>query len=153
MSKLLLRILVCLIFWGIFGFVIFAGVPYPNTLTSASFTQLLFFLIPLFFALTFTINITARLLIISIIISLGIILILILKALDILNFVSAGITILAVYLFYSYFQRKELVHFQRKKLVPFRNNKKSKFPSSSKIHNIGLLKSPSKSKLQPLKKL
>ncbi len=105
MLKLLSKALLALICWGIFLFVIFQGVPYPQTLTQATPLQLLAFLTPLFFALTLTINIAADFLLISAFISFGIIIILLLKALDVLNFVTVTLTAISVYLFISYFKK------------------------------------------------
>lgn len=116
MLKLLPSVFLSLASWGIFIYVITQGVPYPQTLTQASPLQLLAFLTPLFFALTFTINIAAKFLLISIFISLGIIIILLLKALDALNFVTIILTTITVYLFVSYFRRKEaLPHLKKPK--------------------------------------
>ena len=133
MVKLLPRIILALIFWGVFTYVIF-NVAYPKSITDASFFQLIFFFVPLFLSLIFTLNIFLNFLH-SFFISSGIILLLILKALNILNFVSATLTILTVYFFISYFSKTKL---------------KFKSPELSKIR---LLKNSEKSKLQPLKKL
>lgn len=77
-----------LLFWGVFIFVIFQ-VPYPESLTQASLFQVLAFFIPLFLALTFTLSAP---------IALGVVFLLLLKALDALNFVSVALVVTAVVL-------------------------------------------------------
>lgn len=100
---LVLKIIPALILWGSWIYVIIS-VPYPESLTKASSYQLLSFFVPLFLALIFTINLFIKNILRSIFISFGIIILLILKALDSLNIVSAGLTILAVLLILSYFK-------------------------------------------------
>lgn len=77
-----------LIFWIIWILVIFY-VPYPESLTQASLWQILVFFIPLFLALTFTLSVP---------IALGVVFLLLLKALDALNFVSVALVVTAVVL-------------------------------------------------------
>jgi len=96
----ILKIILALISCGIFTFVVF-NIPYPETLTRANLFQLFSFFIPLFFALIFSLNIFLKILH-SILISFGIIILLILKALDSLNLVSALLTIVAIGLLISY---------------------------------------------------
>ncbi|MBI2334227.1 hypothetical protein HYU96_00285 [Candidatus Daviesbacteria bacterium] len=118
MPKIILKIIPALFFWGVFTLVIFY-VPYPKSLTQASILQLLAFFVPLFLALTFTTNLA---------IAMGVIFLLLLKALNTLNFVSAVLTITAVGLLFSYFRKNKskhnltklkkmskLTHLQRKK--------------------------------------
>ena len=107
-----------LIFWGIFAYVIFQ-VEYPKSLTQASLWQILAFFLPLFLALSFSLDLFFKNLFSSITVSAGLILLLILKALDILNLVTAGLTLLAVYLFYTYFQNMR----KNSKLKPLRKLK------------------------------
>lgn len=121
MFKPLPKILLALIFWGVFGYVVFY-IDYPKSITQANFSQLIFFFLPLFLSLIFTISIFLNLLY-SIFISSGMILLLLLKALDILNFVTVSLIIISLALLLSYF------------------------------HKIRLLKKSGKSKLSPLKKL
>lgn len=102
MFKLLQKIITVLIFWAIFAYVILQ-VPYPDSLTQANPKQLLFFFIPLFLAITLTLNILLKNIFSSASISLGLILLLILKALDSLNLVTGILTAVAVYLLVSYF--------------------------------------------------
>lgn len=104
MFKLTGKILPALVFWGIFIYVLFF-VDYPKSLTQANALQILLFFIPLYFAITFTLNLVIKNLIICLVVSLGIILFLILKALDSLNFVSGGLAIISVILLVSYFKK------------------------------------------------
>ncbi len=106
MPKYFLKIIPALIFWAIFIFVIFQ-VPYPESLTQASLWQILTFFIPLFLSLSFTFNLILNYFTLSCIFSLGIILLLILKSLDALNLVTTGLTLLAIYLFISYFKKSK----------------------------------------------
>src|SRR3989344_3894955 len=117
MTKLLLKFLQALIFWGVFGFVVLQ-VSYPNSLTQSSIFQLLSFFIPLFLALFFTINIFLRFIFFSALISLGVIFLLFLKALDSLNFISAGLTIIAVSLLLSYFKKSSNISLTYLKKIP-----------------------------------
>jgi len=109
MPKIILKIFPALIFWGIFIFVIFQ-LPYPESLTQASLFQLLAFFIPLFLALVLTLNLFLKFIFFSASISLGIIFLLLLKALNTLNFVSAALIIVAVGLLLSYFRKNKVKH-------------------------------------------
>lgn len=104
MLKLLYKPLPALIFWGIFAYVILQ-VPYPTSLTQASILQILAFFISLFLAITFTLNIFLTFLLLSSTLAIGIIFLLILKALDSLNIVTAILTLLAIGLLFSYFRK------------------------------------------------
>lgn len=101
-----LKIIPAIIFWGIFIFVIFQ-VPYPKSLTQTSPYQFFSFFTSLFLATIFSINIFLKNFFSSASISLGIILLLLLKALNALNFVSTGLVILAVILFLNYFKKSK----------------------------------------------
>lgn len=103
MAQLILKIIPALIFWGVFIYVIIY-VNYPESLTKAAANQLLYFFVPLFLALIFTVNILLKSIIRSILVSFGVIILLVLQALDSLNIVSAGLTIIAVGLLISYFK-------------------------------------------------
>lgn len=100
----ILKIILCTIFWGIFAYIVLQ-VPYPNSLTQATLLQLLVFFISLFLAITFTLNIFLSFILLSSILSLGIIFLLILKALDSLNIVTAILTLIAIGLLFSYFRK------------------------------------------------
>lgn len=104
MFKSLTKIAPTLIFWGIFIYVVLQ-VPYPNSLTQANHIQLLTFFVPLFLAITLTLNILLKNIFIAGSISLGIILFLILKALDSLNLVTLSLTVIAGGLLVSYFRK------------------------------------------------
>lgn len=104
MLSLILNVIPALFFWAVFIYVIFY-IPYPESLTKASSFQLLSFFIPIFLALIFSINIIFKNVTRSILISFGVIILLALKALDSLNFVSAILTILAMILLFSYFKK------------------------------------------------
>lgn len=104
--SLFLKLIPALIFWGIWILVIFY-VPYPESLTQASAWQMLAFFVPLFLALTFTLNLFFNFIFSSAAISLGVVFLLLLKALNALNFVSATLTIVAVGLLLSYFRKEK----------------------------------------------
>ena len=102
MSKLI-KIFLPVIFWSIFAYVLLK-VDYPDNPTTASAFQILSFFLPLLLALTFSLNIFLRLSP-SLLLSSGLIILLALKALDSLNFVSASLTIIAILLLLSYFKK------------------------------------------------
>lgn len=122
MSKFLIKITPSIIFWGIFIFTILQ-IPYPTTLIQAESSQLLLFFIPLFLALTTTINLFLKNIFSSGSISLGLIFILVLKALASLNPVTTALTLIAVALFVSYFKK-----IKRSNLTKF-----SKIPKLSQL--------------------
>ena len=103
---MLLKIALVLIFWGILFYVILK-VPYPETLSQASTTQLLAFFISLYLAISLTLNIFLRNIFISSSITLGLIFSLILKAIDSLNLVTIILITFAVYLLISYFHKSK----------------------------------------------
>lgn len=105
MASLLIKSISVLIFWGIFIFVILQ-VPYPETLTQANIIQLFSFFITLFLALSLTINLFIKNILVSLSFSLGIISMFILKALDSLNLVTASLTAVSVWLLISYFRKR-----------------------------------------------
>ena len=117
------RLLPVIICWSVFIYVIL-NISYPDSLTQASFFQLAIFFIPLFLALTFTINLFLRFILFSFSISLGIIILLVLKTLDSLNIASVILTIITISLLLSYFRQMK-----RKKY-----DIKSRFP---KMLNLG----------------
>ena len=102
--KVISALVLTTIFWLGFIFVIFQ-VPYPESLTSANTTQLISFFVPLYLSLIFTLNIFLKNISISASLSLGLIFLLILKALDSLNFVTGILLIISVYLLVSYFKK------------------------------------------------
>lgn len=123
--SLLLKIIPALVFWGIFVFVVLQ-IPYPNSLTQANFIQIIPFFVFLYLALLFSCNIFLKNVFLSSSITLGLIFLLILKALDSLNLVTVILTLLAIGLLLSYFKkikRKEPTHSGFKNLT-----KQSKIP-------------------------
>lgn len=104
MTRVLLKIIPSLFFWGIFVYVVFQ-IPYPETLTQANLYQIAPFFVTLFFAFAFSLNIFLKNISLSLIFSLGLIFLLILKALDSLNIVTGILTIAAIYLLVSSFKK------------------------------------------------
>jgi len=104
MFKNLSKVIPVLFFGAIFIFVVLQ-VPYPQTLTQANIIQLLLFFIPLFLALSTTINLFLKNILSSSSISLGLIFLLILKALDSLNLVTGILIVISVGLLVSYFRK------------------------------------------------
>lgn len=104
MFKFLFRVIPILFFGAIFIFVVLQ-VPYPQTLTQANIIQLLLFFIPLFLALSATINLFLKNILSSSSVSLGLIFLLILKALDSLNLVTGILIVISVGLLVSYFRK------------------------------------------------
>jgi hypothetical protein len=91
-------------FGGIFIFVVL-GIKPPISFTQASFSQILLFFTPLFLFFIFFLNLFFNFFIRSLIISLGLIFILIFKALDLLNFVSILFTTLAIIFLIASFKK------------------------------------------------
>lgn len=104
MLKILPKIIPALIFGAIFILEVLQ-VPYPETLTQANILQILGFFIPLFLAISFIVNLFINNIFSSASISLGINILLILKALGSLNIVTAILVIISVGLFVSYFRK------------------------------------------------
>ncbi|OGE18608.1 hypothetical protein A3J19_03010 [Candidatus Daviesbacteria bacterium RIFCSPLOWO2_02_FULL_41_8] len=100
--KYFLKTFPALIFWGAFAYVVLQ-VPYPKSITAANYTQILPFLASLYLALVLTLNILFKNILFSASVCLGLIFILILKALDSLNIVTAILIIVATYLLAGYF--------------------------------------------------
>ena len=104
MFKIIKKIIPIIFLWSAFTFVVLQ-IPYPETITQANLTQLLTFFITLFLALTITINLFLKNILSSLSISLGLIFLLTLKALDSLNLVTGILVVIAVGLFVSYFRK------------------------------------------------
>lgn len=102
--SLAIKVLPAVVSWGIFIFVVLQ-VPYPENLTQANLTQLVSFFIPLFLALSLTINLFLKNYLSSCSISLGLISVLILKTLDSLNIVTSILIIITTALLISYFRK------------------------------------------------
>lgn len=101
------KIFPALFFWGVFGYIVLQ-VPYPQSITQAGFLQLSLFFIPLSLAILFTLNIFLKMGLISGSLSLGIIFLLILKALDSLNLITGSLIIVSVGLLISYFRKRKV---------------------------------------------
>lgn len=104
MGKIIFKILPALVFWGGFAYVVL-HVPYPNSITAANYTQILPFFASLYLALVFTLNILFRNILFSSSVCLGLILLLILKALDSLNIVTGILIVITTYLLAGYFRK------------------------------------------------
>jgi len=104
MIKLLIKLVPVILFWGIFVFTVLR-IPYPDTIIQANISQLLSFFIPLFLALSLTINLFFKNIFLSASISLGLVSLLILKALDSLNFVTGILIMVTVVLLISSFRK------------------------------------------------
>ncbi len=117
MTQFIIRASLIFIFWGIFIYVVLQ-IPYPNSFTQATPLQLLSFFTSLFLAITFTLNVFLTFLLLSIILALGIIFLLILKALDSLNLVTAILTLIAIGLLISYFRKAKGKNLTRSAKIP-----------------------------------
>lgn len=102
--KILGKLIPALLFWTALAFVIFQ-IPYPESLAQAKVNQIIPFFASLFLSLIFTINIFLKNILSSSSISLGLILLLILKALDSLNIVTTVLILIAIVLLLSYFKK------------------------------------------------
>jgi len=117
MFKIVLRIFLALIFWGIFGYVVLQ-VPYPDSLTQANLIQIIPFFVSLFLALTATLNILFENILASFSVSLGLTFLLILKALDSLSWVTGGLILVSVVLLFSYFRKGEKKSLTKQSKIP-----------------------------------
>lgn len=104
MVKFLKKILLSGFFWGVFAYVIYTT-PYPESLTLANIIQISSFFIPLFFAMTFSLNVFFKNFLVSSSISSGLIFLLILKGLNSLNIVTGALIIISTGLLVSYFKK------------------------------------------------
>jgi|SRR3989344_5911284 len=111
--------------WGIFIYVVLK-VAYPESLTSANTFQIFSFFSSLFLSLSFTINLIVRFMLKSIIISFGLILLLVLRALNSLNLVSFALTIIAFGLLLSYLKKPKSRLTSRAKVPKLRNLSRGK---------------------------
>ncbi|MDO8618513.1 MAG: hypothetical protein Q7R49_01050 [Candidatus Daviesbacteria bacterium] len=98
------KIFPVIISWGIFLLVIFT-VSYPDSLTQASFFQLLIFFGSFFISITLTLNLFLKNFVTSLTITFGIIFLLLLKGLNALNIVTAAITVIAIILITGSFRK------------------------------------------------
>ncbi|MBI2196208.1 hypothetical protein HYU45_01205 [Candidatus Daviesbacteria bacterium] len=129
MFKIILKIFPSLFFWGSFTFVVLQ-VPYPESLTQANAMQIFPFFLSLYLALVFTLNIFLKNILFSSSVCLGLVLLLILKALNSLNIITGALVIIATGLLASYFRKTK-----RKGLNPIKSDltKLSKIPKLTKL--------------------
>lgn len=104
MSKIIKRIFPAIFFWGTVIFVVLK-VPYPESLVEANLIHLALLFVSLYLALVFTFNTFLKNIFSSSSITLGLVLLLLLKALDSLNIITGALVIIAVGLFLSYFRK------------------------------------------------
>lgn len=117
MIKIITKILPIALLWGIFVYVVLQ-IPYPLSLTQSNILQLFSFFIPLFFALSLTINLFLKNIFSSASIALGLIFLLILKALDSINLVTTTLTVLAAALLISYFRKAKNQSLTNRSKIP-----------------------------------
>lgn len=121
----LLKVLPALVSWVILISIVFQ-LDYPPSLTQATPLQLLGFFIPLFFAISFTLNLAFKNIIISTIITTGAIFLLILKALGALNIVTGAITAIAVFLIAGSIRKKKTSLTYKTKIPKLKNLRRKK---------------------------
>lgn len=107
------QIVPVLILGGILGLVIWQVQP-PRSLATASIFQLLVFFLPFFLFLAFLINLYFQFILRSLLISLGITLLLILKSLNSLNIITVIIIVLAIILIFKSFKKPQKGFYQTK---------------------------------------
>ncbi len=117
MYKIITKIFPALICWGIFIYVVFQ-VPYPETITQANIIQLLAFFIPLFLAITSSLNLISKNIFISTSISSGLIFFLFLKALESLNLITAILILIPIGLLVSYFRKTKKKNLTKLPKIP-----------------------------------
>ncbi|MBI4035612.1 hypothetical protein HY383_01560 [Candidatus Daviesbacteria bacterium] len=117
MPKIALKIIPSIILWGIIIFIILK-VPYPENIAQANLTHLAILFISLYLAMAFTVNIFLKNIFSSLSISLGLSLLLILKALDSLNLITGTLVVIAVGLFLSYFKKAKKKNLTKLPKIP-----------------------------------
>lgn len=93
-------------------------IPYPNSLTQAGIVQIVGFFIPLFLAIMFTVNIFLKNFWVSASCALGIILLLILKALNSLSILTFAFVAISTGLLISYFRKIKKRNLQKVPKIP-----------------------------------
>lgn len=91
------------IFFGIIFIITIFAIPYPDSLAQANLSQIVPFFASLFLILIFILNIFLKNIFLSLSISLGLVFLLVLNALDSLNILTGTLTIVATSLLISYF--------------------------------------------------
>lgn len=104
MASIFTKMIPGIFFWGSFIFIVLK-VPYPENFSQANIVQMLAFFIPLYLALSLTLNIFLINIFIASSITLGLIFLLILKALDSFNLVTVALVAVIMYLLISYFRK------------------------------------------------
>lgn len=117
MPKIIVKVFPIIIFWGIFLGVILA-IPYPESLVLANLTQISLFFASLFLALIFTSNFFLQNFLQSFSLTLGLIFLLILKALDSFNLVTGILIVAATALLFSYFKKPKHHHLTKPTKIP-----------------------------------
>lgn len=133
MVKITLKTFLVIFFLLLFLDVLF-NVSYPNSLTEASLFVSVAFFVPLFLLVIFLIDIFIDSIFISSSISLGLIILLLLKGLDSLNLISAILIVVTSGLFISYFAKNK-----KKVVQPIKGSNPIKLSGAAKI-NIPRLK-------------
>lgn len=110
---ILKRILPILVL-GVFLVGVIRQISPPQTFTQASMFQLLIFFIPLFLFLFFTVNAIIRFFLFSLILSFGLILIFVFRALDFLNPLTLIVIIVAIFLILRSLSRPHKKFYQAK---------------------------------------
>ncbi len=123
--KLFIKLIPLTLSWAVFiGVILF--MPYPETLSQASFFQLTAFFIPLFLGIAFAIDFVFNNIASSIAFSLGIILLICLKALKAVNSLWVLLIIIAVTLLISYFKGSKSSRLTSNSFVPKLKNLRRK---------------------------
>lgn len=107
------KLLPVLISAAIFSLVIWQVQP-PKTFTTVTSAQIALFFLPLFLFLLTIFNLIFNFYLRSFVITLGVVLLFILKALDILNIITAGVLILAIILIVKSLKRPQKTFYQSK---------------------------------------
>ncbi|MDO8639119.1 MAG: hypothetical protein Q7R43_06090, partial [Candidatus Daviesbacteria bacterium] len=102
----LLKFALPILSWGIFIFIVF-NIPYPDSLAQANLMQAALFFGSLFLGIALTLNIFLINILMSFAISLCLIFLLILKALDSLSIVTGVLLLISAGLLFSYFKKNK----------------------------------------------
>lgn len=117
MSKIILKSIPALVFWGVFIFIVF-NVPYPDSLAQANLEQMAPFFGSLFLAVALTFNIYFKNILMAFAIALCLIFLLILKALDSLSIVTGVLILISAGLLFSYFKKAKRKHLTKFPKIP-----------------------------------
>lgn len=106
MRKIFILLFPVVFFWGIFIYIVLT-VPYPESLTQANLNQIIPLFASLYLAIAITVNVFLKNFLSSLSIALGVILLLVLMALNSLNIVTGILTLISIALLYSYFRKRQ----------------------------------------------